>query len=166
MATLKEIVLPGSVKAFTDYLKEVLDGEPKQCALVLGVDEETPRVVSNRARYVVVVDRDERKLTEEELGWEESNIAGVVGDVESLPMSDESVDLVVGRHFVHLVPSAAQEAIRVLKEEGEAYFSVPIGFGLSTERKLESMDVDVDKTEPLSHSWNPLARGTVFVIEK
>lgn len=166
MTRLKEIVLPGSVAAFTAYLEEALGDNPMQDALVLGVDEGTPQVVAKRSSKVVVVDGDERKFTEVEPSQGEESIFGVVGRLEDLPIKSDSMELVVGRHVAHFVPSAAKETERVLREGGEAYLSVPIGFGRFTKGIVELRGVNIARTEPLSRSWNPLARGTVFVIKK
>jgi ubiquinone/menaquinone biosynthesis C-methylase UbiE len=73
-----------------------------------------------------------------------SNVEFRLGDIEKIPLNDNSVNVIISNCVINLAPNKAQvfkEAYRVLKSEGKMYVSDIVLLGKLTEEQLKDEDL-------------------------
>ena len=69
-----------------------------------------------------------------------SNVEFRLGDIEKMPLDDNSVDVIISNCVINLAPDKVKvfkEAYRVLKSGGKMYVSDIVLLGKLTEEQLE-----------------------------
>lgn len=82
------------------------------------------------------------KINAKKLG--KNNIEFVLGEIENIPLMDDSVDIIVSNCVINLTPDKAQsfkEAHRVLKAGGKIYLSDIVLLGELTEQQKNDKDL-------------------------
>lgn len=73
-----------------------------------------------------------------------SNVEFELGDIENIPLDDNSVDVIISNCVINLAPDKSQvfkEAYRVLKSSGKMYVSDIVLLGKLTEEQLKDEDL-------------------------
>jgi arsenite methyltransferase len=99
------------------------------CGKVIGVDM-TPEMI------------EKAKKNAENYGYK--NVEFRLGEIENLPVENNSVDIIISNCVINLVPDkikAFQEAYRVLKQDGRAFISDMVLLEALTEEQKNSEDL-------------------------
>ena len=73
-----------------------------------------------------------------------SNVEFRLGDIEKMPLADNSVDIIISNCVINLAPNKAKvfkEAFRVLKNGGKMYVSDIVLLGKLTQEQLDDEDL-------------------------